>query len=172
VTANLFEKEQGFFGLAYVGHAQLTRSAENLAQQAPEDQAQGGTVCSVRRPRAAANTTSACQGLLRHSRSFTKKRPGPPRTKLTGQNGLNRGGPLVPLYTNDDLPRLAGPARMEDILGQVSPSSDAVFIPTGGFPRQFIPLAYKKVAEKYKSPAICRWIAWPWSSPTRLPVQI
>jgi ribose transport system substrate-binding protein len=37
---------------------------------------------------------------------------------------------------------------MEDILGKY-PKLDA-FIPTGGFP-QFIPQAYKKVAEKYKS---------------------
>jgi len=37
---------------------------------------------------------------------------------------------------------------MEDILGKY-PKLDA-FIPTGGFP-QFIPEAYKKVAEKYKA---------------------
>src|ERR1700745_1212652 len=37
---------------------------------------------------------------------------------------------------------------MEDVLGKY-PKLDA-FIPTGGFP-QFIPQAYRKVAEKYKS---------------------
>ena len=37
---------------------------------------------------------------------------------------------------------------MEDILGK-NPKLDA-FIPTGGFP-QFIPQAYRKVAEKYKA---------------------
>ena len=36
---------------------------------------------------------------------------------------------------------------MEDILGKY-PNLDA-FIPTGGFP-QFVPQAYRKVAEKYK----------------------
>ena len=37
---------------------------------------------------------------------------------------------------------------MEDILGKY-PKLDA-FIPTGGFP-QFVPHAYRKVAEKYKA---------------------
>ncbi|MBV8962230.1 MAG: substrate-binding domain-containing protein, partial [Hyphomicrobiales bacterium] len=51
-----------------------------------------------------------------------------------------------PLYTDDDFPRSV--QQMEDILGKY-PTLDA-FVPTGGFP-QFIPQAYRKVAEKYKS---------------------
>ena len=51
-----------------------------------------------------------------------------------------------PLYTNDDFPLSV--QQMEDILGKY-PKLDA-FIPTGGFP-QFIPQAYRQVAEKYKA---------------------
>ena len=51
-----------------------------------------------------------------------------------------------PLYTNDDFP--VAVQQMEDILGKY-PQLDA-FVPTGGFP-QFLPQAYRKVAEKYKA---------------------
>jgi ribose transport system substrate-binding protein len=65
--------------------------------------------------------------------------------RLTGQGGWTEVDGC-PLYTNDDFPLSV--QQMEDVLGKY-PKLDA-FIPTGGFP-QFIPQAYKKVAEKYKS---------------------
>ena len=65
--------------------------------------------------------------------------------RLTGQNGWTEIEGC-PLYTDDDFPRSV--QQMEDTLGKY-PQLDA-FIPTGGFP-QFIPQAYRKVAEKYKA---------------------
>ena len=65
-----------------------------------------------------------------------------PGDRLTGQNGWKEIDGC-PLYTNDDFP--VAVQQMEDILGKY-PQLDA-FVPTGGFP-QFVPQAYRKVAEK------------------------
>jgi ribose transport system substrate-binding protein len=69
----------------------------------------------------------------------------PPGKRLTGQNNWTEVDGC-PLYTNDDFP--VAVQQMEDILGKY-PKLDA-FVPTGGFP-QFLPQAYRKVAEKYKA---------------------
>jgi ribose transport system substrate-binding protein len=68
-----------------------------------------------------------------------------PGARLTGQNGWKEVDGC-PLYTNDDFP--VAVQQMEDILGKY-PTIDA-FVPTGGFP-QFLPQAYRKVAEKVKA---------------------
>src|SRR4029078_9330267 len=81
---------------------------------------------------------------IRDTLSGVKSRTAP-GVKLTGQKGWKEVDGC-PLYTNDDFPVSA--QQMEDILGKY-PNLDA-FVPTGGFP-QFLPQAYRKVAEKYKA---------------------
>jgi ribose transport system substrate-binding protein len=103
----------------------------------------GGTICIQSGGAAAANHNERMQG-IRDTLSGAKSSAAP-GTKLTGQNGW-REIDGCPLYTDDDFPRAV--QQMEDILGK-NPQLDA-FIPTGGFP-QFIPQAYRKVAEKYKA---------------------
>ena len=65
--------------------------------------------------------------------------------RLTGENRWSDVDGC-PLYANDDFP--VAVQQMEDILGKY-PALDA-FVPTGGFP-QFLPQAYRKVAEKVKA---------------------
>ena len=128
--------------LAYVG----THNYEigvNLAKLAQNIKPKGGSICIQSGGAAAANHNERMQG-IRDTLAGTKSAQAP-GTKLTGQNGWTEVAGC-PLYTNDDFPLSV--QQMEDILGKY-PKLDA-FIPTGGFP-QFIPQAYRKVAEKYKS---------------------
>jgi ribose transport system substrate-binding protein len=139
--SDLLEKDKAL-RLAYVG----THNYEigvNLAKQAQTIKPKGGTICIQSGGAAAANHNERMQG-IRDTLAGTKSAQAP-GTKLTGQNGWTEVAGC-PLYTNDDFPLSV--QQMEDILGKY-PKLDA-FIPTGGFP-QFIPQAYRKVAEKYKS---------------------
>ena len=139
--SDLLEKDKAL-RLAYVG----THNYEigvNLAKLAQKIKPKGGTICIQSGGAAAANHNERMQG-IRDTLAGAKSAQAP-GTKLTGQNGWTEVAGC-PLYTNDDFPLAV--QQMEDILGKY-PKLDA-FIPTGGFP-QFIPLAYKKVAEKYKS---------------------
>ena len=139
--SDLLEKDKAL-RLAYVG----THNYEigvNLAKLAQKIKPKGGTICIQSGGAAAANHNERMQG-IRDTLAGTKSAQAP-GTKLTSQNGWTEVAGC-PLYTNDDFPLAV--QQMEDILGKY-PKLDA-FIPTGGFP-QFIPLAYKKVAEKYKS---------------------
>jgi ribose transport system substrate-binding protein len=139
--SDLLEKDKAL-RLAYVG----THNYEigvNLAKLAQTIKPKGGTICIQSGGAAAANHNERMQG-IRDTLAGTKSAQAP-GTKLTGQNGWTEVAGC-PLYTNDDFPLAV--QQMEDILGKY-PKLDA-FIPTGGFP-QFIPLAYKKAAEKYKS---------------------
>jgi ribose transport system substrate-binding protein len=139
--SDLLEKDKAL-RLAYVG----THNYEigvNLAKLAQKIKPKGGTICIQSGGAAAANHNERMQG-IRDTLAGAKSAQAP-GTKLTGQNGWTEVAGC-PLYTNDDFPLAV--QQMEDILGKY-PKLDA-FIPTGGFP-QFIPQAYKKVAEKYKS---------------------
>src|SRR5260370_2482436 len=139
--SDLLEKDKAL-RLAYVG----THNYEigvTLAKQAQTIKPKGGTICIKSGGAAAANHNERMQG-IRDALAGTKSAQAP-GTKLTGQSGWTEVAGC-PLYTNDDFPLAV--QQMEDILGKY-PKLDA-FIPTGGFP-QFIPQAYKKVAEKYKS---------------------
>jgi ribose transport system substrate-binding protein len=139
--SDLLEKDKAL-RLAYVG----THNYEigvNLAKLAQKIKPKGGSICIQSGGAAAANHNERMQG-IRDTLAGTKSAQAP-GTKLTGQNGWTEVAGC-PLYTNDDFPLAV--QQMEDILGKY-PKLDA-FIPTGGFP-QFIPQAYRKVAEKYKS---------------------
>ena len=139
--SDLLEKDKAL-RLAYVG----THNYEigvNLAKLAQKIKPKGGTICIQSGGAAAANHNERMQG-IRDTLAGTKSAQAP-GAKLTGQNGWTEVAGC-PLYTNDDFPLAV--QQMEDILGKY-PKLDA-FIPTGGFP-QFIPQAYRKVAEKYKS---------------------
>ena len=139
--SDLLEKDKAL-RLAYVG----THNYEigvNLAKLAQKIKPKGGTICIQSGGAAAANHNERMQG-IRDTLAGTKSAQAP-GTKRTGQNGWTEVAGC-PLYTNDDFPLSV--QQMEDILGKY-PKLDA-FIPTGGFP-QFIPQAYRKVAEKYKS---------------------
>ena len=139
--SDLLEKDKAL-RLAYVG----THNYEigvNLGKLAQKIKPKGGTICIQSGGAAAANHNERMQG-IRDTLAGTKSAQSP-GTKLTGRNGWTEVAGC-PLYTNDDFPLSV--QQMEDILGKY-PKLDA-FIPTGGFP-QFIPQAYRKVAEKYKS---------------------
>jgi ribose transport system substrate-binding protein len=138
--SDLLDKDKAL-RLAYVG----THNYEigvNLAKLAQKIKPKGGTICIQSGGAAAANHNERMQG-IRDTLAGAKSAQSP-GTKLTGQNGWTEVAGC-PLYTNDDFPLSV--QQMEDILGKY-PKLDA-FIPTGGFP-QFIPQAYRKVAEKYK----------------------
>ncbi|HYX02371.1 MAG TPA: substrate-binding domain-containing protein, partial [Reyranella sp.] len=138
--SDLLDKDKAL-RLAYVG----THNYEigvNLAKLAQKIKPKGGTICIQSGGAAAANHNERMQG-IRDTLAGAKSAQAP-GTKLTGQNGWTEVAGC-PLYTDDDFPRSV--QQMEDILGKY-PKLDA-FIPTGGFP-QFIPQAYRKVAEKYK----------------------
>jgi ribose transport system substrate-binding protein len=139
--SDLLDKDKAL-RIAYVG----THNYEigvNLAKLAQKIKPKGGTICIQSGGAAAANHNERMQG-IRDTLAGAKSAQSP-GTKLTGQNGWTEVAGC-PLYTNDDFPLSV--QQMEDILGKY-PKLDA-FIPTGGFP-QFIPQAYRKVAEKYKS---------------------
>jgi ribose transport system substrate-binding protein len=139
--SDLLEKDKAL-RLAYVG----THNYEigvNLAKLAQQIKPKGGTICIQSGGAAAANHNERMQG-IRDTLAGAKSDQAP-GARLTGQNGW-REVEGCPLYTNDDFPLSV--QQMEDTLGKY-PQLDA-FIPTGGFP-QFIPQAYRKVAEKYKA---------------------
>jgi ribose transport system substrate-binding protein len=128
--------------IAYVG----THNYEigvNLAKLVMAIKPKGGAICIQSGGAAAANHNERMQGIRDTlSGKASKEAPG---DRLTGQNGWKEVDGC-PLYTNDDFP--VAVQQMEDILGKY-PQLDA-FVPTGGFP-QFVPQAYRKVAEKVKS---------------------
>src|SRR5262252_5745780 len=128
--------------LAYIG----THNYEigvNLAKLVQTIKPKGGTICIQSGGAAAANHNERMKGI--RDTLAGKESAQSPGDRLTGQNGWKEIDGC-PLYTNDDFPLSV--QQMEGILGKY-PKLDA-FVPTGGFP-QFIPQAYKKVAEKYKS---------------------
>ena len=139
--SDLLEKDKGL-RLAYVGTYNYDIGV-NLAKLAQGLKPQGGSICIQSGGAAAANHNERMQG-IRDTLS-DKKSSAAPGERLTGRNGWTEVDGC-PLYTNDDFPRAV--QQMEDILGKY-PQLDA-FIPTGGFP-QFIPQAYRRVAEKYKA---------------------
>jgi ribose transport system substrate-binding protein len=128
--------------IAYVGTNNY-EIGKNLAIQVAMIKPKGGTICIQSGGAAAANHNERMQGL----RDTLSGEPSsaPPGKPLTGQNNWTEVDGC-PLYTNDDFP--VAVQQMEDILGKY-PKLDA-FVPTGGFP-QFLPQAYRKVAEKYKA---------------------
>ena len=139
--SDLLDKDKAL-RLAYVG----THNYEigvNLAKLAQQLKPKGGTICIQSGGAAAANHNERMQG-IRDTLAGAKS-DSAPGARLTGQNGW-REVEGCPLYTNDDFPLSV--QQMEDTLGK-NPQLDA-FIPTGGFP-QFIPQAYRRVAEKYKA---------------------
>jgi ribose transport system substrate-binding protein len=139
--SDLLDKDKGL-RLAYVG----THNYEigvNLAKLAQAIKPKGGTICIQSGGAAAANHNERMQGI--RDTLAAKKSAQAPGDKLTGQNGWTEIAGC-PLYTDDDFPRAV--QQMEDILAR-NPTLDA-FIPTGGFP-QFVPQAYRRVAEKYKA---------------------
>ena len=140
--SDLLDKDKAL-RIAYVGTKNYDIGV-NLAKIAQEHQAAraapSASSPAVPRP---PTTTSACRASATRSRG--PRAHSSPGERLTGQNGWTENDGC-PLYTDDDFPRAV--QQMEDILAKY-PNLDA-FIPTGGFP-QFIPQAYKRVAEKHKA---------------------
>jgi ribose transport system substrate-binding protein len=128
--------------LAYIGTHNYDIGV-NLAKIVMTIKPKGGTICIQSGGAAAANHNERMQGI----RDTLSGKPSaqPPGDRLTGQNGWTEVDGC-PLYTNDDFQ--VAVQQMEDILGKY-PKLDA-FVPTGGFP-QFVPQAYRRVAEKVKS---------------------
>jgi len=127
--------------VAYVGTKNYDIGV-NLAKIVQKVKPQGGSICIQSGGAAAANHNERMQGIrdtLSGASGTTL-----PGERLTGQNGWTESDGC-PLYTNDDFPLSV--QQMEDILAKY-PELDA-FVPTGGFP-QFIPQAYRRVAQKYK----------------------
>jgi ribose transport system substrate-binding protein len=127
--------------LAYVGTHNYDIGV-NLAKIVMKIKPKGGTICIQSGGAAAANHNERMQGIRDTLGGMTNTTS--PGERLTGQNGWKEVAGC-PLYTNDDF--VLAVQQMEDILGKY-PNLDA-FVPTGGFP-QFVPQAYKRVAEKYK----------------------
>jgi ribose transport system substrate-binding protein len=139
--SDVLEKDKGL-RIAYVGTYNYEIGV-NLAKLAMQMKPQGGSICIQSGGAAAANHNERMQG-IRDTLSG-KKSASAPGDRLESANGWTEVAGC-PLYTDDDFPRSV--QQMEDILGKY-PQLDA-FIPTGGFP-QFIPQAYRRVAEKYKA---------------------
>jgi ribose transport system substrate-binding protein len=138
--SDLLDKDKAF-RIAYIGTHNYDIGV-NLAKLVMQVKPTGGTICIQSGGAAAANHNERMQGIRDTlSGQQSKEAPG---TRLTGQNGWTEVDGC-PLYTNDDFP--VAVQQMEDILGKY-PKLDA-FVPTGGFP-QFLPQAYRKVAEKVK----------------------
>ncbi|HSU06599.1 MAG TPA: sugar-binding protein [Acetobacteraceae bacterium] len=115
----------------------------NLAKIVQQLKPNGGTICIQSGGAAAANHNERMQGI--RDTLAGKTSDASPGVRLAGQNGWKEVDGC-PLYTNDDFPLAV--QQMEDTLAKY-PQLDA-FVPTGGFP-QFVPQAYKRAAEKYKS---------------------
>lgn len=139
--SDLLEKDKAL-RTAYVGTYNYDIGV-NLAKLVQQIKPKGGTICIQSGGAAAANHNERMQG-IRDTLSGAKSGSAP-GTRLSGQNGWTEVAGC-PLYTNDDFPLSV--QQMEDTLGK-NPRLDA-FVPTGGFP-QFIPQAYRRVAEKYKA---------------------
>ena len=139
--SDLLEKDKAL-RVAYVGTKNYDIGV-NLAKIAQGLKPQGGTICIQSGGAAASNHNERMQGI--RDTLAGKKSDKSPGEKLVGANGWKEADGC-PLYTDDDFPRSV--QQMEDTLGKY-PNLDA-FIPTGGFP-QFIPQAYKRVAEKHKA---------------------
>ncbi|MEJ1160669.1 sugar-binding protein [Prosthecomicrobium sp. N25] len=128
--------------VAYVGTKNYDIGV-NIAKIVQSIKPNGGTICIQSGGAAAANHNERMQGIRDTLAGATGTTS--PGNRLTGQNNWKEADGC-PLYTDDDFPRSV--QQMEDILGKM-PNLDA-FTPTGGFP-QFLPDAYRKVAEKYKA---------------------
>jgi len=139
--SDLLEKDKAL-RTAYVGTYNYDIGV-NLAKLVQQIKPKGGTICIQSGGAAAANHNERMQGI--RDTLASAKSSSSPGTRLSGENGWTEA-PGCPLYTNDDFPLSV--QQMEDTLGK-NPKLDA-FVPTGGFP-QFIPQAYRRVAEKYKS---------------------
>src|SRR5215217_9303328 len=139
--SDLLDKDKGL-RLAYVGTYNYEIGV-NLAKLAQQLKPKGGTICIQSGGAAAANHNERMQGI--RDTLTGKKSASAPGERITNVNGWTEIEGC-PLYTDDDFPRAV--QQMEDVLGK-NPQLDA-FIPTGGFP-QFIPQAYKRVAEKHKA---------------------
>src|SRR6266851_7449414 len=139
--SDLLDKDKSL-RTAYVGTHNYDIGV-NLAKLVSQLKPSGGTICIQSGGAAAANHNERMQGIRDTLSGVPSKEA--PGVKLTGQKGWTEVDGC-PLYTDDDFPRAV--QQMEDILGKY-PRLDA-FVPTGGFP-QFLPQAYKRVAEKYKA---------------------
>ncbi|MGP1395362.1 MAG: sugar-binding protein [Inquilinaceae bacterium] len=115
----------------------------NLAKLLTEIKPDGGTLCIQSGGAAAANHNERMQG-IRDTLAGVES-ASPPGEALDGDNGWTEIAGC-PLYTNDDFPLAV--QQMGDILA-ANPDLDA-FVPTGGFP-QFVPAAYRQVAETYEA---------------------
>jgi ribose transport system substrate-binding protein len=127
--------------IAYVGTKNYDIGV-NLAKIVQEIKPDGGDICIQSGGAAAANHNERMQG-IRDTLAGTSGTTAPGE-RLDGANGWTEVDGC-PLYTDDDFPRSV--QQMEDILARY-PDLDA-FVPTGGFP-QFVPDAYRNVAEKHK----------------------
>ena len=127
--------------VAYVGTLNYDIGV-NLAKIVKQIKPDGGTICIQSGGAAAANHNERMQGIRDTLGGFTDTEP--PGTRLTGQNGWTEIDGC-PLFTNDNFPLSV--QQMDDILS-ANPDLDA-FVPTGGFP-QFVPNAYRQVAEKVR----------------------
>jgi ribose transport system substrate-binding protein len=138
--SDLLDKDKAL-RVAYVGTKNYDIGV-NIAKAVQALKPKGGTICIQSGGAAAANHNERMQG-IRDTLSG-KQSAAAPGDRLAGQNGWKEADGC-PLYTDDDFPRAV--QQMEDILAKY-PTLDA-FTPTGGFP-QFVPQAYRKVAEKHK----------------------
>lgn len=138
--SDLLEKDKAL-RVAYVGTKNYDIGV-NIAKQVMAIKPKGGTICIQSGGAAAANHNERMQGI--RDTLAGKQSASAPGERLTGQNGWKEADGC-PLYTDDDFPRAV--QQMEDILAKF-PNLDA-FTPTGGFP-QFLPQAYRRVAEKHK----------------------
>jgi ribose transport system substrate-binding protein len=127
---------------AYVGTKNYDIGV-NIAKLVQQIKPNGGTICIQSGGAAAANHNERMQGIRDTLAGVTGTTA--PGNRLNGEKGWKEADGC-PLYTDDDFPRSV--QQMEDILGKY-PNLDA-FTPTGGFP-QFLPDAYRKVAEKVKA---------------------
>ncbi len=135
---------------AYVGTKNYDIGV-NLAKIVQTIKPQGGTLCIQSGGAAAANHNERMQG-IRDTLSGGASGD-PPGERLAGENGWTEIDGC-PLFTNDDFPLSV--QQMGDILA-ANPELDA-FVPTGGFP-QFVPNAYRQVAEQYRERIAAKEIA-------------
>ncbi len=114
----------------------------NLAKIVQTIKPNGGSICIQSGGAAAANHNERMQGIRDTLAGVSGTTP--PGNRLEGVNGWTEISGC-PLFTNDDFPLSV--QQMADILA-ANPDLDA-FVPTGGFP-QFVPNAYRQVAERYR----------------------
>lgn len=138
--SDLLDADKGL-RTAYVGTKNYDIGV-NLAKIVQGVKPDGGSICIQSGGAAAANHNERMQG-IRDTLAGTSGST-PPGERLEGANGWTELS-SCPLFTNDDFPLSV--QQMGDILG-ANPELDA-FVPTGGFP-QFVPNAYRQVAEQYR----------------------